>query len=225
VVLATAIACLAPWTIRDALAFHRFVPVTTQAGFTLAGTYNPVSRADAQNPAAWHVPTMAPYDRLVRPGVDEAVLAQRFASTVLDFAEHDPLYVAKVALFNTGRLLELQGPSTERPAARESGISPLTSDLDVYSFYVLGILALASILAGALRGTPAFMWIVPLLMAASLILVLAWMRYRWPIDSFVILIVAAAAPRFLRRDGMLQRLPGPKRAEASPLGPLTPGRG
>jgi 4-amino-4-deoxy-L-arabinose transferase-like glycosyltransferase len=191
IVLATTIVCLAPWTIRDALVFHRFVPVTTQAGLTLAGTYNPVSRADAQNPASWHVPTMAPYRQLVRRGESEAVLNQRFFSTVVRFAEGDPLYVAKVAFFNTGRLLELQGPSTERPAAQETGISPGISDLDVYAFYVLGILALASILAGALRRIPAVLWLVPLLMAVSLIPVLTWMRYRWPIDSFLILIVAA----------------------------------
>jgi hypothetical protein len=197
VVFAVGVLCLVPWLVRDANDFHRFVPVSTQTGFTLAGTYNSVARSDRQSPASWHVPTMPPYDRLLRRGENEAALDQAFLSHALDYAERNRGYVAKVAFFNTGRLLELQGPSTEHPAAGESGISPGVSDLDVYAFYVMALLAGAAMLGGALRGMPRLVWIMPLALAVSLILVIAYMRYRLPLDYFLILFVAGGAARLV----------------------------
>ena len=44
---------VAPWTIRNYETFHAFVPVSTQFGSALAGTYNSEAKADKQNPASW----------------------------------------------------------------------------------------------------------------------------------------------------------------------------
>ena len=44
---------VAPWTIRNYETFHAFVPVSTQFGSALAGTYNSEARADKVNPASW----------------------------------------------------------------------------------------------------------------------------------------------------------------------------
>jgi hypothetical protein len=178
--------------VRNTRVFDRFVPLTTQAGFTLAGTYNDPARADRERPAAWRVPTMAPYDRLRASGGNEAVLEQRFRAEAVAYARRHPPYVAKVIAFNTMRLLDLRGPGTERPAATESGISGRVSDVDVYAFYVLALLALLGAAAGGLRGMPVSVWLVPVAMAISLVPVIAYMRYRLPIDPFLIVIVAGA---------------------------------
>ena len=37
---------VAPWTIRNYDTFHAFVPVSTQFGSALAGTYNSEAKAD-----------------------------------------------------------------------------------------------------------------------------------------------------------------------------------
>lgn len=190
ILIATTVLVLVPWCVRDALVFHRFVPVSTQTGFTLAGTYNDVSEADSRSPGSWRVPLMPPYNRLLKAGENEAVLDDAFQSQALHFAVDHPGYTAKVAYFNAGRLLELQGPGTELPAARESGISDDVSNLDVYSFYVLAAVALAAACAGGLRGAPMWLWLVPGLMALSLVFVIAYMRYRLPIDPFLILLAA-----------------------------------
>ena len=203
VLAVTTLVVLVPWCVRDTVVFGGFVPIATQTGFTLAGTYNTISEHNRGSPGAWQVPTMAPYHALLRRHENEAKLDNAFLSDALGFAENHPQYVAKVAYFNLGRLLELQGPATELPAARESGISNPVSDLDVYAFYALAILALSAVLTGALRRAPIFVWLVPLFIALSLIFAIAYMRYRLPIDPFLILLVAASFPRL--RNGQHER--------------------
>ncbi len=80
VLLVAAALTIAPWTIRNARELHAFVPVSTQLGSALAGTYNDSARADTQNPAAWqglkHVPDYAYLFRRVRE-IPEATLDPR----------------------------------------------------------------------------------------------------------------------------------------------------
>jgi 4-amino-4-deoxy-L-arabinose transferase-like glycosyltransferase len=192
--LVTAIA-IAPWAVRNTLSFHQFVPISTQGGFTLAGTYNDVSRTDKQNPAGWRVPLMPPYNALLRPNESEAALERKFRSQALGYAGRHPGYVFTVAYFNLGRLMGLQGPALERATAPETGIGPLTSDADVYSFYLLVVLTAIAISRGALRRAPMFLWLVPVALVVSLIFVTSYMRYRLPIDPFLILAVAAVTGR------------------------------
>ena len=51
--VAVALLVVAPWTIRNAVELRAFVPVTTQFGSALAGTYNDEARTDRENPASW----------------------------------------------------------------------------------------------------------------------------------------------------------------------------
>ena len=44
--LATTALTILPWTIRNAVVMHRFIPVSDETGITLVGTYNPASAAD-----------------------------------------------------------------------------------------------------------------------------------------------------------------------------------
>ena len=48
VLVAVALLTVAPWTIRNAVELHAFVPVTTQFGSALAGTYNDEARTDRE---------------------------------------------------------------------------------------------------------------------------------------------------------------------------------
>jgi 4-amino-4-deoxy-L-arabinose transferase-like glycosyltransferase len=44
-----ALLTISPWTIRNAVVFDRFIPVSTQLGSALAGTYNDQARLDKEN--------------------------------------------------------------------------------------------------------------------------------------------------------------------------------
>jgi hypothetical protein len=50
--LAVALLTVTPWLIRDAAVFHHFVPLSTEDGITLAGTYNLASAA-SDPPYRW----------------------------------------------------------------------------------------------------------------------------------------------------------------------------
>ena len=47
---------VAPWTIRNAVELHRFIPISDQAGETVFGTYNAESAADTRVPYKWLPP-------------------------------------------------------------------------------------------------------------------------------------------------------------------------
>ena len=200
--LATTALVLLPWTIRNARAFGEFIPVSTQSGLTIAGTYNEVSQEDPAHPAAWRAPTMPPYGELLRrDDLDQAELENRFGSLALDYVREHPSYLLKVGYWNTVRLLGLAGPGVEHPAAPETGMGTLTSDIDVYAFYLLALAALAAVIAGVARGTPRFVWALPVFLGLSLVFVIAYMRYRLPIDPFLILLVAAGVVRLAGKFG------------------------
>ena len=96
-----ALLTITPWTIRNARELHHFVPISTQFGSALAGTYNDAARGDTQNPAAWqgirHVPDYAYLFRRVGE-TNEAVLEAELRAASLHYIREHPTYVAKVAL-------------------------------------------------------------------------------------------------------------------------------
>ncbi|MBV8711021.1 MAG: glycosyltransferase family 39 protein, partial [Solirubrobacterales bacterium] len=53
--IATTALAIAPWTIRNAVVMHGFVPVSDETGITLVGTYNPASAANPQVPYKWQI--------------------------------------------------------------------------------------------------------------------------------------------------------------------------
>ena len=54
---------IAPWTIRNASELHAFVPVSTETGVTLVGTYNAESAGFAPVPYKWRFVIKLPEDR------------------------------------------------------------------------------------------------------------------------------------------------------------------
>ena len=116
-----ALLTITPWTIRNARELHAFVPISTQFGSALAGTYNDAARGDTQNPAAWqgirHVPDYAYLFSRVGE-TNEAVLEQKLRAASLHYIREHPTYVAKVGWWNTRRMLDLAQPP---PLARDRG--------------------------------------------------------------------------------------------------------
>ena len=101
VLVLVALVTITPWTVRNARELHAFVPISTQFGSALAGTYNDSARADTQNPASWqglrHVPDYAYLFNRVGE-TNEAVLEQKLRAASLHYIREHPTYVAKVAL-------------------------------------------------------------------------------------------------------------------------------
>ena len=201
-----AVLAVAPWTIRNERALHHFVPVSTQLGSALAGTYNDEARTDPARPASWRslrrVPSYADIFSRVRQ-TNEAVLEQRLRHRAERYALDHPLYVAEVAFWTTARGLELDGMDWARHTAATVSIDATWAIRGVRCFWLFALLAVAGACTRAARRTPWFVWAFPALMYLSVVfLVIETPRYRTPIDPFIVMLAAlalVAAGRRLRR--------------------------
>jgi len=222
-VLAATLLTITPWTLRNAAELHRFVWVADETGITLAGTYNPASAADRQLPYKWRLYYGISGERnLIRraAGLSEPELSSRLESQAFHYIGDHPFSPFAVLYHNSLRLLELEGTFAWRASAYAQSIPRGIADAGVLGFWVLCLLALAGAFTHRVRGGPAWVWVVPLLLWLSVALVNAETpRFREPIDAFLILPAACAlavAPRAVRR---LARSPVRRQRRPVPAGP------
>jgi 4-amino-4-deoxy-L-arabinose transferase-like glycosyltransferase len=198
-VVTVAALTVAPWTIRNAVKLHAFVPVTTQVGAALAGTYNSAARTDDVNPASWRSLRRVPdYRYLMRAprwrATPEATLDRRLRAAALRFAADHPGYVAKVVYWNTRRALDVTGRRWSRHTASTISVGPRRADAGVVAFWLVGVLALAGgVLTARGRRLPLSVAAVPVLLYLSVVFTaFETPRYRTPLDPFVLMLAAVA---------------------------------
>jgi hypothetical protein len=105
-----------------------------------------------------------------------------------------------VAFDNTLRLLELEGTRAQAYSARSVGLKYGEARVAAYCFWVLLILAIGGLFTRAVRTVPRWLWLVPLLMWLSVVLVNAETpRFREPLEPFVIMSAACALVALARR--------------------------
>lgn len=194
--LATAAIMIAPWTIRNAIVLHRFVPVSDETGITLLGTYNAASAANRQIPYKWRFFAAIPGESrmLGNTGhVPEAALGDRLLHQALHYIGEHPFSPFVVAYHNTRRMFEIAGTVSWIEAAEGMGLSRSTAAVGVASFYVLCLLALAGAFTRLARAAPRWLWAVPVLLALSVVFVnVETPRFREPVDPFLILLASCA---------------------------------
>ncbi|MGI8623807.1 MAG: glycosyltransferase family 39 protein [Solirubrobacteraceae bacterium] len=209
-----ALAVLLPWTVRNFDAFGTLVPVSTQSGYTLAGTYNSTAAAKGSYYGAARLPARLPQLRgvLTEPGQDEAQLDRRLGTVARSFAAQHPRYDLDVARRNSLRLLTLGGLDQRwltRLSNREMGIPRRLDQLLSLAVALEFALALAGavVLVRRLPGTPgwrgpAWWWAIPVLLWGSTVIVSGAPRYRVVVDPFVLVLVGVAISWwFVRRTG------------------------
>jgi 4-amino-4-deoxy-L-arabinose transferase-like glycosyltransferase len=191
-------ACLtvAPWTIRNAVVLHHFVPVSTQFGSALAGTYNSDAMHDRENPASWRslkrVSDYRPIFRKVR-STNEAVLEQQLRHGGENFIRAHPAYLLTVAWWTSRRMLDLGGLDWSIHTASTISVGRRWAIAGVVCFWVFALLAVAGAFTARARAAPPWLWAVPLLMYLSVVLlVVETPRYRTAIDPFIVLLAALA---------------------------------
>lgn len=135
--LLVAVAVLVPWFVRDERAFHQFVPLTTQAGLVLSGTYNAqADHSHGADTAAFRPANLVPeYAEIIRehPHMGELEEERRLRAAAFQYAHHHPLYPLKVGFWNTLRLFDLTGPSFPHLVASTIGEGPRAADIGLYS--------------------------------------------------------------------------------------------
>jgi 4-amino-4-deoxy-L-arabinose transferase-like glycosyltransferase len=189
--LAAFVLTLVPWTVRDYHVFHQFVPITTEAGYGLAGAYNPAVQARTDYPALWQFPTEDVHNVWARyPKANEAEVSAHLTDVALDYIAAHPSSVLKTAYWNVLRLLNLTGPGIERGFAGGEGYSPTLAQDSVYAFWVVLALAIAGAFTRAARLAPKALWGCPIVVMLTTVVLLGLTRYRSPADPFFVLLAA-----------------------------------
>lgn len=187
-VLAAALV-IAPWTARNLSRMDAFIPVSGNLGSWLEGTYNDQARRDPFHPASSQVRVRATRDLAGLPEAErQRILTQR----ALDYAAAHPDYVAVVLLRNTMRMLNLEGPQWWRDQGHSISLPRWAADAAAVQFSVVALVGLPGVLTARARGAPRWLWLVPLLLFAAVIVAGSEIRYRAPVEPFVALLAALA---------------------------------
>ena len=190
---------VAPWTIRNYETFHAFVPVSTQFGSALAGTYNSEAKADKKNPASWRtlkrVDDYRPiYDKI--RSTPEPVLEKQLRKASIEFIKAHPAYVGTVAYWTTRRMFDLAGMEWSIHTAATISATRGWAIAGVICFWIFALLALFGATTRQARAAPLWLWAVPVLMYLSVVfLVVETPRYRTAIDPFIVLLAALTVSR------------------------------
>ncbi|HUA03351.1 MAG TPA: glycosyltransferase family 39 protein [Solirubrobacteraceae bacterium] len=184
-----------PWTIRNAVVMHDFIPVSDETGITLVGTYNAASAADPQLEYKWRIFYGIPGERsLIREEstLTEPEIGSRLQSQALHYISAHPLSPFVVAYHNTLRMLEVRGAFAWQASGSAISLSTSIVWRGIVSFWILCLLALAGAFTKLVRRAPLWVWVVPLLLALSVVVVnVETPRFREPVDPFLILLAAA----------------------------------
>jgi hypothetical protein len=188
-VLAACVLVIAPWTVRNAIQLHAFVPVSTETGATLAGTYNAASLHDTFAPGSWvllrHTPDLRVVLHNLSPVQQDAALRRAAES----FVARHPAYPFFVFAENARRYLDLAGFRRARFEAGTADITPGWADAALPFAWVLAALAVLGL--PAVKRMPR-VWLGPLaLLIVTLFVNAETPRFRAPLDPFLIMLAAA----------------------------------
>jgi hypothetical protein len=193
--IATTVLMIAPWTIRNALVMHRFIPVSDETGITLVGTYNAASAANRPVPYKWRIFYGIPGERALiheASGLTEPQIGDKLQHQALHYIGQHPFSPFVVGFDNTLKLFELEGKSAWQASARAMSLPVGTARTGVTSLWILCLLALGGAFTRLVRAAPKWVWWVPVLLALSVVLVnVETPRFRAPVDPFLILLASA----------------------------------
>jgi 4-amino-4-deoxy-L-arabinose transferase-like glycosyltransferase len=221
VLLLCTCAMIAPWTIRNAVELHHFVPVSDETGITLIGTYNATSAAARPVHYKWDLFLKMPEFQAIAkaaPRYDEVGLSDQLQSRALDYIGAHPFSPLDVAFHNTLRMFELEGSFAWHASYDAIGLPARAAGIGVVSFWVLLVLAIAGLFTAVRREAPGWLWAFPVLYWLSIAFVnIETPRFREPIDPFLVLLAACAVATAAQRVLGLGGAPVRRRRRASEL--------
>jgi 4-amino-4-deoxy-L-arabinose transferase-like glycosyltransferase len=189
-------AMIAPWTIRNAVELHHFIPVADETGITLRGTYNQASGSYPRLPYKWRFYWSIPQDAGVKHRAfheTEVPLSNQLESRALHYIGRHPSAPLAVAWSNLQRMFELRGSYAWHQSAHAIGLHEADAQVGVIAFWVLCALAIGGLFTTVARRAPPWLWSLPILYALTIVFInVETPRFREPIDAFLLLLAACA---------------------------------
>ncbi|MFL5850516.1 MAG: ArnT family glycosyltransferase [Solirubrobacteraceae bacterium] len=221
VMVAVATVTIVPWTVRNAQVLDGFVPVSTETGSALIGTYNATVQSAPNHPRTWHWPRLVPELRpLLRNRMPEPARQRQLVDAAFDYIGDHPTAPLATVATNAARFFGLGGPAWWRYSARTADVPETAADLSMAWIALAAPFVLIGIAAAVRRG-PAWLWLVPVLLLLSATVVVGEIRFRAPIDPFLVLLAALGADAVLtwlrRPAGATSRPPSPAPASGRGL--------
>jgi 4-amino-4-deoxy-L-arabinose transferase-like glycosyltransferase len=201
-----AVVTIAPWTVRNWMVFHAFIPISDETGYTIAGTYDQASRANRVLPAVWieaeHGASPEYAQILFDASIgrwNELEYGNRLQAQAIAEIKADPPYVLKAGYWNALRMFHLTELDLAMLNLSNTDIPHTPALFEIYGFYPLGLLALGGLLTRRARRAPKWLWLIPLCLCTS-VFITGFIRFRSPIDPFLAMLAALAlATAFERR--------------------------
>ncbi len=198
------IVVLAPWTIRNAVVFHRFVPIANDSGSVVAGA-NCHSTYYGSEIGGWDIRCVHPY-----PGNEAQVSSQQSDAGVRYARDH----LLRLPLVMVVRWLRVW--SLYAPGSVPEGRSGALQDLGVLMYYALLIPAAFGVIALRRRRQPVGILVIPFIVVSlTAILTFGFVRFREPAD-IALVILAAPGLQDLARRVKERRAAGRPRTQARP---------
>jgi 4-amino-4-deoxy-L-arabinose transferase-like glycosyltransferase len=202
-VTVSALVVVVPWTIRNAVTLHAFIPVSDSPDEALAGSYNATTLADTANLGRWIVPYGDPTDlrlfQALGPSPTEEQVMSMYRTAATNYIEDHPASVPKMVGWNTVRLFDLRGFQDATYLAPYVPWNTRLVKLSVVSFWILAPIAVAGLFTRRARSIPKAVWAYPVLMFLTLVFTTADIQYRVALEPFFLILGAAAAVTWYER--------------------------
>lgn len=199
---AVAVLVVTPWEVRNAVDFHKFVPISTIDGYNLAGVFNGEAANDKfPQTYQWRPPVgVAALQPLFKDRrLNEATLGDRLWSSGTKWLENHPAALPEAYFWNTFRMIDLSGITENTASMQEMGFGKAAAAAEIAAFWLLAALALIGIAGRRTRGAPWSLWITPILFWLITTPFLSSTRIRTPIDPFIVICAALGVVAVLDR--------------------------
>jgi 4-amino-4-deoxy-L-arabinose transferase-like glycosyltransferase len=187
-VVGVTVLTILPWTVRNFLVLQEFVPLSTVGGITFWGGNNPVVGQVPDRMGRWihysQLPGAQELDSL--PEVEKDRLAYQMGLNFLRENPHlwGPLYLAKLKRFWS------IVPNVD--SRRDKLLSLLSYGL-IFPFFWIGVVA-----AATYQRKPWLLWFVILVAVLNALIFYGSLRFRFPIEPFMILFAVLGFLRFIQ---------------------------
>jgi 4-amino-4-deoxy-L-arabinose transferase-like glycosyltransferase len=189
-----AVVVVAPWTIRNAIVMHGFVPISMQDS-ALYGTFNSVSAHNPVSPYAWRADP-EPDAYLFNPAhpLSDVTLRSRLIHNGVSYIEAHPGSLFAAFFWNgLSRLWDVRHQSRALAEVPLEGRSRLVTEIGLDMYYPLLVLALVGLWRARWRRWLTFGVLAIALGASIVFTVDAGTRYRAPLEPLIVVLAVAGA--------------------------------